>query len=94
MTLIASTPNIMFSVCLCARFQQKPREVHLIAFKHIFKHLIGTSNLGLLLKRREDFRLTSFCDAMLETKSKGKAQVGVAISLVGTWLHGYARRKV
>lgn len=54
--------NIMFSICLYVRFQQKSREVHLTIVKRISRYLIGTSNLGLLFKRREDFRLTSFCD--------------------------------
>ena len=56
-------PNIMFNVYLCVRFQQEPREVHLIVVKRVFRYLIGTLNLGLLFKRREDIRLTSFCDA-------------------------------
>jgi len=61
--LTTPTPNIMFSVCLCARFQKEPREVHLSVVKHIFRYLIGTFNLGLWFKRREDFKLTSYCDA-------------------------------
>jgi len=28
----------------------------------MFSYLIGTSNIGLLFKRREDFGLTSLCD--------------------------------
>src|SRR5574344_1714685 len=33
--LTASRPDIMFSVCMCARFQAAPRECHLIAVKRI-----------------------------------------------------------
>ena len=33
--LTASRPDIMFSVCLCARFQADPRESHLKAVKRI-----------------------------------------------------------
>ena len=29
----------------------------------MFRYLIGTSNLGLMFKRRESFKLTSYCDA-------------------------------
>jgi hypothetical protein len=29
--LTASRPDIMFSVCMCARFQATPKECHLIA---------------------------------------------------------------
>ena len=31
--LTASRPDIMFSVCMCARFQDNPKETHLIAIK-------------------------------------------------------------
>ena len=51
--LTASRPNVLFNVCLCARFQKEPREVHLTTVKRIFRYLIGTPNLGILFKRRE-----------------------------------------
>ena len=35
-------PTIMFSVFMCARFQENPKESHLIAIKRILKYLIGT----------------------------------------------------
>ena len=38
--LTASKPNIMFCVCLCARFQACPKESHLIALKRIFRYLL------------------------------------------------------
>ena len=37
--LTASRPDIMFSVCLCARFQSCLKESHLIALKRIFRYL-------------------------------------------------------
>ena len=37
--LTASRPDIMFSVCLCARYQAMPMESHLIAVKRILKYL-------------------------------------------------------
>jgi len=49
--LTASRPDILFSVCLCARFQSNPRESHLTAVKRIFKYLKGTTNLGLLYRK-------------------------------------------
>jgi len=45
--LTASRPNIMFSVCLCARFQFNPKESHFTAAKRILKYLQGTTNVGL-----------------------------------------------
>ena len=45
--LTASRPDIMFSTCLCARFQSNHKESHLIVVKRIFKYLKGTPNLGI-----------------------------------------------
>jgi hypothetical protein len=43
--LTASRPDIMFSVCLCARFQANPKESHLSALKRILKYLKHTLNI-------------------------------------------------
>nr|KYP57466.1 Copia protein [Cajanus cajan] len=43
--LSASRPDIMFSVCLCARYQSNPKESHLSAVKRIMRYLLGTQNL-------------------------------------------------
>ncbi|CAJ2637754.1 unnamed protein product [Trifolium pratense] len=61
--LIASRPDILFSVCLCARFQSDPRESHLTVVKRIFRYLKGTTNLGLIYKKSKDYGLVGFCDA-------------------------------
>ncbi|GJW24834.1 hypothetical protein Tco_0038645 [Tanacetum coccineum] len=45
--LTASRPDIMFSVCLCARFQEAPKTSHIEAIKRIFRYIKGTSHLGL-----------------------------------------------
>jgi hypothetical protein len=38
----ASRPNVMFSVCMCTRFQASPRESHLKATKRILRYLKHT----------------------------------------------------
>ncbi|GKE92957.1 retrovirus-related pol polyprotein from transposon TNT 1-94 [Tanacetum coccineum] len=45
--LTASRPDIMFGVCLCARFQKDPKTSHLEAVKHIFRYIKVTTHLGL-----------------------------------------------
>ena len=40
--LTANRPDIIFSVCLCARFQSCAKESHLIALKCIIRYLKGT----------------------------------------------------
>ena len=61
--LTASRPDIMFATCLCARFQENPREPHLIAVKRIFRYLKGTASLGLWYARESDFELCGYSDA-------------------------------
>ncbi|GJT10705.1 retrovirus-related pol polyprotein from transposon TNT 1-94 [Tanacetum coccineum] len=39
----ASIPDIMLSVCLCARFQEDPKTSHLEAVKRIFRYIKGTT---------------------------------------------------
>ncbi|GKF74796.1 hypothetical protein Tco_0224240 [Tanacetum coccineum] len=39
--------GMMFSVFLCARFQEAPKTSHLEAVKRIFRYIKGTSHLGL-----------------------------------------------
>jgi hypothetical protein len=45
--LTASRPDIMFSVCMCARFQANPKESHLSALKRILRNLKYTPSIGL-----------------------------------------------
>jgi hypothetical protein len=45
--LCASRPDIMISVCMCARFQANLKECHLVAVKRILRYLVHTQNLGL-----------------------------------------------
>ncbi|XP_057418702.1 uncharacterized mitochondrial protein AtMg00810-like [Lotus japonicus] len=61
--LTSSRPDIMYIVCLCARFQVNPQQSHLSVVKRIFRYLIGIANLGLLYEKVSDFRLKGFCDA-------------------------------
>ncbi|XP_073056906.1 uncharacterized protein [Primulina eburnea] len=45
--LTASRPDIMFSVCLCARYQSNPKTSHLKAVKRFLRYIAGTIELGL-----------------------------------------------
>ncbi|PKU83003.1 putative mitochondrial protein [Dendrobium catenatum] len=62
--LIASRRDIMFSVCLCARFQADPKESHLSAVKRIFRYLLGTQSLGIWYpKHSTSFEIIGFSDS-------------------------------
>jgi hypothetical protein len=59
----ASRLNMMFSVCMCARFQALPRESHLKATKRILRYLKHTQNVGLWYPKGAKFDLISYSDS-------------------------------
>jgi hypothetical protein len=61
--LCASRPDIMLSVCMCARFQAAPKEYHLSAVKRIMRYLILTPYLGLWYPKGAHFELIDYSDA-------------------------------
>ncbi|GJX36456.1 retrovirus-related pol polyprotein from transposon TNT 1-94 [Tanacetum coccineum] len=63
MYLTASRPDLVFVVCVCAWYQAKPIEKHLIAVKRVFWYLKGTINMGLWYLRDTGFNITDFADA-------------------------------
>ncbi|GJX67813.1 retrovirus-related pol polyprotein from transposon TNT 1-94 [Tanacetum coccineum] len=63
MYLTASRPDIQFSTCLCARYQENPKESHLIAVKRIFRYLKGTPSLGLWYLKYLGFDLKGYSDS-------------------------------
>jgi hypothetical protein len=63
MYLTASRPDIMFSTCLCARFQSDPKLSHLTAAKRILRYLKGTPNLGLWYPKDSGFDLIGYSDS-------------------------------
>jgi hypothetical protein len=61
--LCASRPDIMLSVCMCARFQADPKEVHLRAVKRILRYLVYTPKFGLWYPKGSAFDLIGYSDA-------------------------------
>ena len=45
--ITSSRPDIIFSVCLCARYQSNPKESHLKVDKKILRYIHNTVNYGL-----------------------------------------------
>ncbi|GJW56249.1 retrovirus-related pol polyprotein from transposon TNT 1-94 [Tanacetum coccineum] len=58
-----TSPDLVFIVCMCARYQAKPIEKHLHAVKRIFLYLRGTINIGLWYSKDSCIALTAFADA-------------------------------
>jgi hypothetical protein len=60
--LCASRPGIMLSVCMCARFQADPKEVHLRVVKIILRYLVHTPKFGLWYPNGSTFDLIGYSD--------------------------------
>ncbi|GJU48581.1 retrovirus-related pol polyprotein from transposon TNT 1-94 [Tanacetum coccineum] len=63
MYLTASRPDLVFVVCMCARYQSKPTKRHLEAVKRVFWYLQGTINMGLWYPKDTAMALTAYADA-------------------------------
>nr|GEX09809.1 uncharacterized mitochondrial protein AtMg00810-like [Tanacetum cinerariifolium] len=93
MYLTSSRPDIMFTVCACARLKVIPKVSHLHAVKRIFRYLKGKPHLGLWYPRDSPFNIVAYSDsdyagASLDRKSttrvkrifrylKGKPHLGL-----------------
>ena len=63
--LTVSRLDIMYSVCLYARFQACPKESHLNVVKRIFRYLKGTIDIGLWYLKCDNFGLICYSDVDL-----------------------------
>ncbi|CAM9000542.1 unnamed protein product [Rhodiola kirilowii] len=91
--LTASRPTILFSVCLCARFQTDPRETHMKAVKRILRYLKGTDDLCLFYPRGGDLRLVAYTDVdYAGCKTDRKSTSGMA-QYLGSCLISWASKK-
>ncbi|GJU89537.1 retrovirus-related pol polyprotein from transposon TNT 1-94 [Tanacetum coccineum] len=63
MYLNASRPDLVFAVCMCAKYQASPIKKHLEALKRVFRYLRGTINWGLWYPKDTAMTLTAYADA-------------------------------
>ncbi|GJW51705.1 hypothetical protein Tco_0093056 [Tanacetum coccineum] len=61
--LTTSRPDIMFSVCLCARFEEDTKTSHLEAVKRIFRYIKGTTHLGLWYPKGSGIETIVYADS-------------------------------
>ncbi|GKB58155.1 retrovirus-related pol polyprotein from transposon TNT 1-94 [Tanacetum coccineum] len=62
MYLKSSRPDLVYAVCMCARYQARPTEKHLHVVKRIFWYLRGTVNQGLWYPNIFAIALKDFVD--------------------------------
>ncbi|GKA40608.1 retrovirus-related pol polyprotein from transposon TNT 1-94 [Tanacetum coccineum] len=63
MYLTASRPDLVFVVCMCARYQASPTKKHLEALKRVFRYLRGTINWVLWYPKDTAMALSAYADA-------------------------------
>ncbi|GKB09672.1 retrovirus-related pol polyprotein from transposon TNT 1-94 [Tanacetum coccineum] len=61
--LMASRPDIIFSVYLCARFLEDPKTSHLEEVKCIFRYIEGTTHLGLWYPKGSDIETVVYAES-------------------------------
>nr|GEY77585.1 hypothetical protein [Tanacetum cinerariifolium] len=54
--------DLVFAVCMCARYQAKPSKKHLESVKQVFWYLQGTINMGLWFLKDTTMALTAYAD--------------------------------
>ena len=91
--LTASRPDIMFAVCLCARFQANPKESHMKALKRILKYVKGTLKLGLWYGRQSELNLVGYTDADFAGNRIDRKSTSGICQFLGGSLVSWASRK-
>jgi hypothetical protein len=61
--LCASRPDIMLSVCMCARFQSNPKACHLVVIKQIIRYLVSMPCFGIWYPKGSTFDLIGYSDS-------------------------------
>jgi len=91
--LSTSRPDIMFSVCMCARFQSNPKRSHLNVIKRIIRYLLGTMNIGLWYPKNFTCHLIGYSDSdFADSKTNRKSTSGTC-HFIGSALVSWHSKK-
>ncbi|GKE82512.1 retrovirus-related pol polyprotein from transposon TNT 1-94, partial [Tanacetum coccineum] len=93
MYLTASRPDLIFVVCMYARYQAKPTEKHLHAVKRIFKYIRGTVNRGLWYPKDSSIALTAYADVDHAGCQDTKRSTSGSIQLLGDRLVSWSSKR-
>ena len=64
MYLLATRPDLAYSVCLLARYMERPTEMHQASVKRVLRYLKGTIKLGILYKKgKMNYRLEGWTES-------------------------------
>ncbi|CAH9066792.1 unnamed protein product [Cuscuta europaea] len=91
--LTSNRPDIVFSTCLCARFQANPKESHLTAVRRILRYLKDTVNLGLWYPKHSGFDLVGYSDADFAGCRMDRKSTSRAVQFLGEKLICWSSKK-
>jgi hypothetical protein len=89
----ASRPNIMLSVCMCARFQSNPKECHLVAVKRILMYLVSTPSFGIWYPKGSTFDLIGYSDSDYVGCKVDRKSTSGTCQFLGRSLVSYSSKK-
>ncbi|XP_050914940.1 secreted RxLR effector protein 161-like [Lathyrus oleraceus] len=93
--LTASRSNIMFSKCMCARYQSSPKESHLKAVKRILKYLHGTSKYAFWYSKGRNCNLVGYIDFdFYGSKSDRKSTSGTCHIFSNSLVSWHSKKQV
>jgi hypothetical protein len=91
--LCASQPDIMLSICMCARVQANPKEVHLWAVKRIMRYLVYTPKFGLWYPKGSTFDFIGYSDANYARCKIDRKSTSGTCQFLGRSLVSWASKK-
>ncbi|GJS06683.1 retrovirus-related pol polyprotein from transposon TNT 1-94 [Tanacetum coccineum] len=93
MYLTSSRPDLVFVVCMCARYQAKPTKKHLHAVKRIFRYLRGTINMGMFYSKDSYIALIAFADVDHAICQDTRISTSRSMQLLGDKLVSWPSKK-
>ena len=91
--LTASRSDIMFSICMCARYQANPKESYLSAVKRIMRYFVGTINVGLWYPKGASCSLIGYFDLDFAICKMDRKGTSGTCHLIGSTLFSWHSKK-
>jgi hypothetical protein len=91
--VMASRPDVMFSVCMCVRFQASLRESYLKATKRILRYMKHTQNVRLWYPKGASFELVGCSDSDYADDKVERKSTSETCQLLGRSLVSWSSKK-
>nr|GEU43127.1 retrovirus-related Pol polyprotein from transposon TNT 1-94 [Tanacetum cinerariifolium] len=93
MYLTSSRPDLVYAICMCARYQARPTEKHLHVVKRIFRYLRKTINRGLWYSKDSAIARTAFAYAGHTACQDTKRSTSGSMQLLGHRLVSWSSKR-